>query len=215
MTKLEFITALRAKLHMLSKEEREDAVQFYEEYFDEAGPENEQAVIDELGSPDAVAEKILSGEGKVVQRGWQNGSSTHQQSSSGSAKSKRGNNVLPWVLLAIVTSPFWVTALLVLICVVVAVLMMIAAAALVVFALAVTCLVSLGVAVWMIPQDPLNGLMVLSIGMIGLGGFLVVIPLIMLLFKKGFPALGRGWNKLSGWVKKNAKKAWSKIKNIG
>ncbi len=211
MTKLEFIAALRAKLHMLSKEEREDAVQFYEEYFDEAGPENEQAVIDELGSPDAVAEKILSGEGKVVQRGWQNGGSTQHPHK----KSQKSGNILPWVLLAIVTSPFWVSALLVLICVVVAVLMMIAAAALVVFALAVTCLVSLGVAVWMIPQDPLNGLMVLSIGMIGLGGFLVVIPLIMLLFKKGFPALGRGWNKLSGWVKKNAKKAWSKIKNIG
>lgn len=211
MTKLEFIAALRAKLHMLSKEEREDAVQFYEEYFDEAGPENEQAVIDELGSPDAVAEKILSGEGKVVQRGWQNGGSAQHPHK----KSQKSGNILPWVLLAIVTSPFWVTALLVLICVVVAVLMMIAAAALVVFALAVTCLVSLGVAVWMIPQDPLNGLMVLSIGMIGLGGFLVVIPLIMLLFKKGFPALGRGWNKLSGWVKKNAKKAWSKIKNIG
>lgn len=211
MTKLEFIAALQAKLHMLSKEEREDAVQFYEEYFDEAGPENEQAVIDELGSPDAVAEKILSGEGKVVQRGWQNGGSAQHPHK----KSQKSGNILPWVLLAIVTSPFWVTALLVLICVVVAVLMMIAAAALVVFALAVTCLVSLGVAVWMIPQDPLNGLMVLSIGMIGLGGFLVVIPLIMLLFKKGFPALGRGWNKLSGWVKKNAKKAWSKIKNIG
>lgn len=211
MTKLEFIAALRAKLHMLSKEEREDAVQFYEEYFDEAGPENEQAVIDELGSPDAVAEKILSGEGKVVQRGWQNGGSAQHPHK----KSQKSGNILPWVLLAIVTSPFWVSALLVLICVVVAVLMMIAAAALVVFALAVTCLVSLGVAVWMIPQDPLNGLMVLSIGMIGLGGFLVVIPLIMLLFKKGFPALGRGWNKLSGWVKKNAKKAWSKIKNIG
>lgn len=211
MTKLEFIAALRAKLHMLSKEEREDAVQFYEEYFDEAGPENEQAVIDELGSPDAVAEKILSGEGKVVQRGWQNGGSTQHPHK----KSQKSGNILPWVLLAIVTSPFWVSALLILICVVVAVLMMIAAAALVVFALAVTCLVSLGVAVWMIPQDPLNGLMVLSIGMIGLGGFLVVIPLIMLLFKKGFPALGRGWNKLSGWVKKNAKKAWAKIKNIG
>lgn len=211
MTKLEFIAALRAKLHMLSKEEREDAVQFYEEYFDEAGPENEQAVIDELGSPDAVAEKILSGEGKVVQRGWQNGGSTQHPHK----KSQKSGNILPWVLLAIVTSPFWVSALLILICVVVAVLMMIAAAALVVFALAVTCLVSLGVAVWMIPQDPLNGLMVFSIGMIGLGGFLVVIPLIMLLFKKGFPALGRGWNKLSGWVKKNAKKAWSKIKNIG
>ena len=62
MTKVEFIAALRAKLSMLPADAREDAVQFYEEYFDEAGPENEQAVIAELGSPDAVAEKILSGE---------------------------------------------------------------------------------------------------------------------------------------------------------
>lgn len=214
MTKVEFIAALRAKLSMLPADAREDAVQFYEEYFDEAGPENEQAVIAELGSPDAVAEKILSGEGKVVQRGWQNGSSAHQQSSASFSQQKSGN-VLPWVLLAIVTSPFWGVALMVLICVVVAVLLMILAAIMVTIALALTCLISLGVAVYLIPQDPLNGLMVLSIGMIGLGGFLIVIPLIMLLFKKGFPALGRGWKKLSGWVKKNVKKAWSKVKNIG
>ena len=102
MTKLEFIAALRAKLHMLSKEEREDAVQFYEEYFDEAGPENEQAVIDELGSPDAVAEKILSGEGKVVQRGWQNGGSAQHPHK----KSQKSGNILPWVLIAILASPF-------------------------------------------------------------------------------------------------------------
>ena len=211
MTRLEFISALRAKLSMLPADEKEDAVQFYEEYFDEAGPENEQAVIEELGSPDAVAEKILSGEGKIVQRGWQNGSSSQHPRN----KSQKSGNALPWVLLAIVTSPFWLSALAVLVCVAAALLMMLAAVVMVALALAVTCLVCLGVAVWLIPQQPLNGLMVLSIGMIGLGSFLIVIPLIMLLVKKGFPALGRGWNKLSGWVKKNAKKAWVKIKNIG
>ncbi len=212
MTRFEFIAALRAKLQMLSAEEREDAVQFYEEYFDEAGPENEQAVIDELGSPDAVAEKILSGEGKVVQRGWQNGGSAHRQPPSGSDKSK--HHLLPWVLLAIVTAPVWGVALAILACLAAAALMMVLAALMVVLALAVTSLVCLGVAVWMLPQNLLNGLMVLSIGMIGLGGFLVVIPLVMLLVKKGVPALGRGWKKLSGWVKRNAQKAWTKIKNI-
>ena len=65
MTRVEFIAALRAKLSMLSADEREDAIQFYQEYFDEAGPENEQAVIDELGSPDAVAEKSSRARGKL------------------------------------------------------------------------------------------------------------------------------------------------------
>ena len=67
----------------------------------------------------------------------------------------------------------------------------------------------------MIPGDPLNGLMVLSIGLIGLGCMLILAPLLMLLFKKGFPAIGRGCKKLWGWVKKNWKNAWEKIKNIG
>ena len=78
MTRQEFMTALRDKLILLSPEEREDAVQFYEEYFDEAGAENEQAVLTELGSPEALAEKILSGEGKIVPKGQRaRGSSTH------------------------------------------------------------------------------------------------------------------------------------------
>ena len=95
MTRVEFIAALRAKLSMLSADEREDAIQFYQEYFDEAGPENEQAVIDELGSPDAVAEKILSGEGKIVQRGWQSGA--HDQAAA--RKSPSGKDSTGKVLL--------------------------------------------------------------------------------------------------------------------
>lgn len=211
MTKNEFIAALRAKLSMLSEDEREDAVQFYEEYFDEAGPENEQAVIQELGSPDAVAEKILSGEGKVVQRGWQNGGSTQHPHK----KSQKSGNILLWVLLAIITSPIWGTVLMMLISAMFAVVAVIASVVLMTLALFVASLVSLGVAVWLIPQQPLNGLMVLSVGLIGLGGILVVTPLLMLLVKKGLPALSRGWKKMWNWVKKNAENAWAKIKNIG
>ena len=215
MTRVEFIAALRAKLSMLSADEREDAIQFYQEYFDEAGPENEQAVIDELGSPDAVAEKILSGEGKIVQRGWQSGA--HDQAAarkSPSGKDSTGK-VLLWVLIAVLTSPFWGTALAMLVCMLAAMLLMLLAAVLMVAAVLVTSLVSLGVGIYMIPGDPLNGLMVLSIGLIGLGCMLILAPLLMLLFKKGFPAIGRGCKKLWGWGKKNWKSAWEKIKNIG
>ena len=66
MTRAEFIAELRGRLYTLPAEERDNAVQFYEEYFDDAGPENEQAVINELGSPENVANKILSGEGNIT-----------------------------------------------------------------------------------------------------------------------------------------------------
>ena len=66
MTRNEFIAELRGRLAVLPPEERENALQYYEEYFDDAGPENEQAVIQELGSPENVANRILSGEGNIV-----------------------------------------------------------------------------------------------------------------------------------------------------
>ena len=36
-------------------------MQYYEDYFDEAGPENEQQVINDLGSPERVAAIIKAG----------------------------------------------------------------------------------------------------------------------------------------------------------
>lgn len=50
-----FLQQLRALLADTSAEEREEAIRYYEEYFDEAGPEQEQAVLAELGSPARVA----------------------------------------------------------------------------------------------------------------------------------------------------------------
>lgn len=50
-----FLQQLRALLADTSAEEREEAIRYYEEYFDEAGPEQEQAVLAELGSPAKVA----------------------------------------------------------------------------------------------------------------------------------------------------------------
>ena len=49
---------LRKKLSPLPSGEIDSAVQYYEEYFDEAGTENEPAIIDELGPPEKVASMI-------------------------------------------------------------------------------------------------------------------------------------------------------------
>ena len=51
MTRNEYLGALRQELRSLPLQEQEEALRYYEEYFDDAGPENEQKVIAELGSP--------------------------------------------------------------------------------------------------------------------------------------------------------------------
>lgn len=59
MNKQEYLSELESHLASLSEEERTNALQFYEEYFEDAGPENEQQVISELGKPFALAKSII------------------------------------------------------------------------------------------------------------------------------------------------------------
>ncbi len=58
MTKQEFLDQLGQILWDLPEDERMDAVWYYEDYFADAGAENEQQVLRELGSPERIAEKI-------------------------------------------------------------------------------------------------------------------------------------------------------------
>lgn len=58
MNRIEFMKELEAMLQTIPVEDRSDALQFYNDYFEEAGPENEAATIAELGSPRKLADKI-------------------------------------------------------------------------------------------------------------------------------------------------------------
>ena len=49
-----------------------------------------------------------------------------------------------------------------------------------------------GLSFYMMPNDPLNALYVLSIGLMGLGGTMILLPIAVFCIKKGFPMLGRG-----------------------
>ena len=59
MTRTAFLAALEQLLAPLPEAERKDALSYYEDYLDTAGPENEARAIAELGSPEEVARKIL------------------------------------------------------------------------------------------------------------------------------------------------------------
>lgn len=58
MSRTEFLAELERLLSGLPEEERQAAVQYYADYFADAGEENEPGVIRELGSPEKVAESI-------------------------------------------------------------------------------------------------------------------------------------------------------------
>lgn len=63
MTRQEYMQQLATLLAAMPEAERQDALDYYEEYFDAAGPEKEAQTIQELGSPQNVAEKIWEGAG--------------------------------------------------------------------------------------------------------------------------------------------------------
>ena len=55
MSRREFLAQLERLLWDIPVQEREEALEFYNNYFDDAGAENESSVIQELGSPGKVA----------------------------------------------------------------------------------------------------------------------------------------------------------------
>lgn len=58
MNRTEFMNQLEILLQNISFAEKEEALQYYNDYFDDAGAENEQSVIEALGNPARVAENI-------------------------------------------------------------------------------------------------------------------------------------------------------------
>lgn len=63
MKKYEYLSELEKRLSALPADARRDALNYYEEYFDAAGTDNEDATATELGDPAEAARKILEGEG--------------------------------------------------------------------------------------------------------------------------------------------------------
>lgn len=125
MTREEFLRSLRQSLYDVPIEELENIIRYYEEYFDEAGLENEQSVIEELGTPQELAatirRDIRSGaytdrsgvRGQNSYTSYQNPyQSTYQNGYAGQTapqKGKGGKIVL--IVLAIIGSPLWISLL--------------------------------------------------------------------------------------------------------
>ena len=75
MDRREFMDRLAYLLSDLSEEDRREAILYYEDYFDDAGPDREGEVIQELGSPERVAAMVKNGyeeAGEFTETGYEN-----------------------------------------------------------------------------------------------------------------------------------------------
>ena len=122
MNRVEFIQQLERLLMDIPEHDRLDAIAYYNDYFDEAGIENEAQVIRELGSPEKVATTIkmdlnASGntEAEYTEHGYEDGrdanhinAPTKQENTSKNKKQKRDFPLALIIILIIFASPILV-----------------------------------------------------------------------------------------------------------
>ena len=63
MNKREYLDCLERLLADLPQEERLEAIEYYSDYLEEAGPDGEQEAMRKLGSPEVVAAAVREGLG--------------------------------------------------------------------------------------------------------------------------------------------------------
>lgn len=78
MNRLEFMKRLEELLSDISRSEREEALQYYNDYLNDAGVENEQEVLESMGTPEQLARTIKEGlgdnggDGEFTETGYHN-----------------------------------------------------------------------------------------------------------------------------------------------
>lgn len=120
MNRVVFMKQLESLLQNVSPAEREEALQYYNDYFDDAGEENEQEVIEALGDPATIAENIrrdLYGGGNTAYQNesentravmqYQPDAASAKQSSQEEKKGLSTGIIVLIVVLVVLSSPVW------------------------------------------------------------------------------------------------------------
>ena len=129
MTKTEYIAKLTKYLRKLPQQDYKEAIEYFMEYFEEAGPENEARVIAELGTPKEAAHEVISRllEEKIVE----------------DKSSLRNKTTILWIaILAVLASPVALPILLFFLAMIMTLLMIIFAVIVTALALTFALLIS-------------------------------------------------------------------------
>lgn len=210
MNAYEYLQALRAALAVLPDDEIDSAMRYYEDYFLDAGDENAEKVIKQLGPPEQVAEAILRDYTGVARRRPERFEEEKAQTVDGVPLGRDGKpltrkkGINPWmlaciVLLALIFGPVAITVIGAIIVAVVGLIVGVAACVVAVPAATLIgggALVLFSFLLWATPASALATLGAgLVVGAIGLLLVLLVIKLCILFV----PPIIRGLVALIRW----------------
>lgn len=210
MNAYEYLQALRAALAVLPDDEIDSAMRYYEDYFLDAGDENAEKVIKQLGPPEQVAEAILRDYTGVARRRPERFEEEKAQTVDGVPLGRDGKpltrkkGINPWmlaciVLLALIFGPVAVAVIGAIIVAVVGLVIGIAACVVAVPAATLIgggALVLFSFLLWATPASALATLGAgLAVGAVGLLLVLLVIKLCILFV----PPIIRGLVALIRW----------------
>ncbi|MBP8855998.1 MAG: DUF1700 domain-containing protein [Oscillospiraceae bacterium] len=202
MNKAEFLAALSGELASVTTEEREAALDYYSEYFADAGVENEPSVLEELGSPAQVAANIRSNCGSVpapirpAGDYHKDGAGKAHATAQAAVPPNNTNRTILLVLLAVVTFPIWVGFLGGAFGVLVGILATLFALFVAGIALAVGGIAVVVASIFVFTVSVPSALLTAGIGMILLAVGLLLTAGMVFLIGKGVPAAGRAIGSL-------------------
>ncbi len=214
---------LETLLHDVPESEKEEAIQYYQDYFEDAGEESEEVVLAELGTPEAVASQIkatLYEGGESYEYGEQgihngksqndtrvrvvkNGEQHHQDTK------RKGSNTLVnimLIVLAIFTFPVWFSIVASGVAVIFSVIIVLLSIVLATILLVITGVLLCIAGIPALFTRPLAGFTMIGLGLFMTGIFLFALIGMIWIVKYAIPAMIRGivWlcKKPIHWIKR-------------
>lgn len=214
MNKYDFLSRLRNALSSLPQEERDAAMNYYEEFFSEAGEDNEQAVIASLGSPEELAKSIIDENNRdnpassrsdtassEAAGGFNNQTSgfTPPPTPAQTASRWTGGQIALFVVLAVLASPIWLGLL----CAVFGVIVGLFAAVVGIIAAFGACAIAFFASgIIALFREPPVGMMLIGFSFVFIGLFpLLIYPMckgVVMLTKACIKGIGTLINKITG-----------------
>lgn len=197
MNKQDFMKELNDKLHKLPEEEKNNALKYYEEYFEEAGDDKELNILEELGSPSNIASQIIA-------------DFAIKETELDEKKSKSRISTVWIVILAIFASPIALPIAIAIVCVIFALLITILA---LIFSFGITALalclsgiICFVMSFGLITTDISTMIFFIGYGMFSAGLGISFWILTVAIYKKAFNYITRKLSKLILRRKKNDEK---------
>ncbi len=197
MTKKDYLRALKNEIQALPLNEQKEALDYYENYFLDAGVENEQKVIDELGDVKKLASDILSNVAGLPQK--------KEAQNKDTTTKKEISTTNKWLIAIIVvlTFPVWIHIVGLLFGLIASILAIGFSGIIVAIALFVGAIGSVVAGVWAITTTPLVAIFLFGLFFVLVGIGILSWILGLWFFSKFIPWAWKGLKNL--WLTVSAK----------